>query len=77
MNLCNRIEAQNVSEASIRDNPIDLLLAIKLHVLDYEESRSCALVISDAFRTFFNFVQENNEDFSDCARRFKAARENL
>ena len=40
LTLRDRIEAQTGFEASIRNNTMDLMLAIKRHALDHEESRS-------------------------------------
>ena len=53
MTLRDEIETQTGFEASIRKNPIELLLAIKRHALDYEESRAWMPVVPDAFRDFF------------------------
>ena len=49
MTLRSRDKAQTRFEASIRTNPVEFLLAIKRHALDYEESRAWALLVSDAF----------------------------
>ena len=75
--LSDRVEDQTGFEASIRNKPIDMLLAIKRHALDYEESRIWMPVVSDTFRELFNCAQENNEVLLDCTRRFKRARETL
>ena len=77
MTLRDRIEAQTRFEASIRNNLIELLLAIKRYSLENEESRAWMSRMSDTFRAFFNCVQEENETLSDYNRRFKAAREIL
>ena len=61
----------------IKNNLIELLLAIKRHALDYEESKAWMSVVSDAFQAFFNCAQEENETLPDYTRRFKAAKEIL
>ena len=66
--LRDRIEAQTGFEASIRNNPIKLLLAIKCHALDYGQSRAWISVVLDAFQEFFNCRQEEHKTLSDCAR---------
>ena len=42
-------------ETNIYNIPIELLKAIKEHVLNYQESRYDMTIISDTFRVFFNY----------------------
>ena len=48
------IEVRIDYESNIHNNPIELLKAIKEHVLNYQELRCDMVIISDTFRVFFD-----------------------
>jgi hypothetical protein len=64
-------------ESMIYNNPIELLIAVKEHALNYQERRYEMSIISDAFRAVFHVQQKDQEGLQDYTRRFKTAREIL
>ena len=77
LTLRDRIEDQSGLEEKIRNNPIELLLAIKQSALGCEESMAWVLVVTDAHRACFNCKQNYNKELEDQTRRHKAARDIL
>ena len=73
----NKIMAISDFESKIYNDPIELLIAVKKHALNYQETRYEMSIISDAFRALFNVQQKENESLQDYTRRFKTAREIL
>ena len=71
----NKITGRNDFEQKIFNNPINLLIAIKEHSLNYQESRYKMGIITDAINSFFGTKQKNNETLQDYTRRFKTAKE--
>jgi hypothetical protein len=69
----NEIEARTDYESSIKNNPIELLKAIKQHALNYQEYRYEMSIIADALRTMINLKQKENESLQDYTKRFKTA----
>ena len=59
------IEARKDFEDGIYNDPVELLKAIKQHVLNYQESGYKLLVISDGFTTFFGTMQKDQESLQD------------
>ena len=49
------IEVRTDCESTICNNPLELLKAIKEHVLNYQDLRYDMVIISDTFRVFFNY----------------------
>ena len=75
MTLRDRIEAQIAFEATIRNNHIELLLAMKQRASNCEEFRASISVASNNCGVCLNCEQHNYESLSDFTRSFKAARE--
>jgi hypothetical protein len=73
----NKIMAISDFETRIYNNPIELLMAVKQHALNYQETRYEMSIISDAFRAIFSVNQKESESLQDYTRRFKTAREIL
>ena len=61
----------------IKNNPIELLKAIKEHALNYQENRYSMSIILDAVRTLMATKQEDNESLQDYTKRFRVARDVL
>ena len=72
-----KIESRKDYESEIYNDPIKLIDAIKEHALNYEESRYEMSIILDAFKSFINCRQKDNEGLQEYTRRFKVAREIL
>lgn len=70
-----KLEACTDFESSIKENPIELLKAIKQHALNYQEHRYEMSIILDAIRSVVNCKQRDNESLHDYTRRFKTARD--
>jgi hypothetical protein len=64
-------------ENAIYNDPIELLIAVKEHALNYQETRYEMSIISDAFRAVSYVQQKESESLQDYTRRFKTAREIL
>ena len=73
----NKIISRTTFESTIYNDPIELLIAVKEHALNYQETRYEMSIISDAFRAVFNVQQKEGEGLQDYTRRFKTAREIL
>ena len=73
----NKIVSRSSFESTIYNDPIELLMAIKEHALNYQELRYEMSIISDAFRATLNARQKESESLQDYTRRFKTAREIL
>jgi hypothetical protein len=73
----NKIAARSTFKSTIYNNPIELLIAVKEHALNYQETRYEMSIISDAFRAVFSVQQKESESLQDYTRRFKTAREIL
>ncbi len=73
----NKISSRSSFESKIYNDPIELLMAIKEHALNYQESRYEMSIISDAFRAVFHVHQKENENLQDYTKRFKTSREIL
>ena len=67
----NKITGRNDFEQKIFNNPINLLIVIKEHSLNYQESRFEMGIITDAINSFFSTKQKNNETLQDYTRRLK------
>ena len=64
-------------EQTIYNNPIELLKAIKLHALSYQETRYEMSIMVDAVRTLIYTKQKEGESLQDYTRKFKTARDIL
>jgi hypothetical protein len=72
-----KIEAQSDFENSIKNNPKELLRAVKQHSLNYQEHRYEMSIILSALKTLINLRQRDQESLTDYTRIFKAARDLL
>ena len=72
----NKIEARSDYE-SIRNDPINLLKAIKEHALNYQESQYSMSIVLDAMRTLMSTKQKEGESLQDYTKRFRVARDVL
>ena len=68
--LCSRPDY----EQTIYNNPIELLKAIKLHALNYQETRYEMSIMANAVRALINAKQKEGESLQDYTSRFKTAR---
>jgi hypothetical protein len=68
----NKIASRTSFETTIYNDPIELLIAVKEHALNYQETRYEMSIISDAFRAVFYVRQKESESLQDYTRRFKA-----
>ena len=73
----NKVEARSDFVSDIKDNPIELLKAIKQHALNYQEHRYEMSIIADAMRTLFSTKQREQESLQDYTKRFKTANDVL
>ena len=71
----NKIEARSDYRSSIDNNPIKLLMAIKEHSLNYQETRYDMSVIYDSTKTLIFTRQKKNETLQDYTKRFRVTRE--
>ena len=71
----NKIEARSDYKSSIDDNPIKLLMAIKEHSLNYQETQYDMSVIFDSTKTLIFTRQKENENLQDYTKRFHVTRE--
>ena len=69
-----KIEART-DFAKLKDDPIELLKAIKQHALNYQEHRYEMSIILDALRSVINLKQREGEILHDYTKRFKTARD--
>jgi hypothetical protein len=72
----NKIEARSDYDR-IKNDPIELLKAIKEHALKYQENRYAMSIILDAMRTLMNTKQKEGESLQDYTKRFRVNRDVL
>jgi len=72
-----KIQARADYETSIRQNPRELLKAIKQHALNYQESRYNMAIVYDAFTAVHTTTQKEGETLQDYTKRFRVAKEVL
>jgi hypothetical protein len=60
-----KIESRNDFEDNIKNNPIELLKALRQHSLNYQEHRHEMSIILDALRTLINLRQREQESLTD------------
>jgi hypothetical protein len=60
----NKIESQT-DYATIQQDPIELLKAIKEHALNYQEQHYKHMIVLDAMTTLFGTKQQDNESLQD------------
>ena len=71
----NKILSRKDYESTVKDNPIELLKAIKQHALNYQENRYEMAIIYDALKTLLLTRQKEGENLQDYTRRFCTARD--
>ena len=59
----NKIVSRSSFESTIYNNPFELLIAVKEHALNYQETRYEMSIISDAFRAVFYCNRRNLKVF--------------
>ena len=72
-----KIESRHDFESKILDNPIELLIAVKQHSLNYQEYRYNMSILSDSFKNLLTTKQKEGENLAAYAKRFKTASEIL
>jgi hypothetical protein len=72
-----KIESRKDYDTVVKDNPIELLKAIKEHALNYNENRYEMSIILDSMRALLNLRQKDGESLQDYTKRFKTARDVL
>jgi hypothetical protein len=60
----NKIESRT-DYATIQQDPIELLKAIKEHALNYQEQQYKHMIVLDAMTTLFGTKQQDNESLQD------------
>ena len=79
----NKIEARSnydkkdSSGDMIKNHPINLLLAIKEHALNFQGHRYEMSILLDSFRAVLNLKQKDGESLQDYTERFKTSRDVL
>ena len=72
-----KIKSRKDYESVIKNNPIELLKAIKEHSMSYQENRCDMAQVYKALQDYINIKQKDDEDLVDCTARFKAAKDVL
>jgi hypothetical protein len=73
-NLQNKVQSR-ADFTKIKNNPIELLKAVKEHSLNYQENRYEMSIILDSIKTMIETKQKETESLSDFTRRFKVSRD--
>ena len=72
-----KIEQRTDFKTSIKDDPVELLKAIKQHALNYQETRYEMAIVTDALKAVLLAKQKEAESLNDYTKRFKTATEVL
>ena len=75
--MMQKIEEQADYHTRIKENPIELLRAIKSLSMSYHETKHPSMMISDALHAFATIKQDEDESLIDCTKRFKAVKDVL
>ena len=59
-----KIESRHDFESKILDNPIEVLLAVKQHSLNYQEYRYNMSIMTDSFKNLFVTKQKEGENLA-------------
>ena len=73
----NKLQSRTDYKQNIYNKPIELLEGIKLHSLNYQETRYEMSIIANAMRALINAKQKEGESLQDYTQRFKTARDIL
>jgi hypothetical protein len=66
----NKIKSRTDFKLKIKNNPIELLQAIKKHSLNYQEKKYNMSVILDSMKTLLTTRQKEGESLQDFTKRF-------
>eukprot|EP00978_Attheya_sp_CCMP212_P009950 scaffold23782_cov35-Attheya_sp.AAC.1 len=72
--LQNKIQSRS-DFATIKNDPIELLKAVKEHSLNYQENRYEMSIIFDSIKAMIDTHQKEHETLSDYTKRFKTSRD--
>ena len=70
-----KIESRADYASKIKDNPFELLNAIKEHALNYRENRYQMCIIFESLRNFVLLTQGVDESVTEYSKRFKHAKD--
>ena len=71
----NKIAGPKEYDTEIYNNPFKLLIAMKQHSLNFQDSKYKMSIIIDAIIIFINTRQKENESLQEYTRRFKTAKD--
>ena len=71
----NNIEARTDYGTKIKNNLIELVKAIKEHLLSYQENQYNMAVIFDSLKTMVNLCQKEGKIMQDYTKQFRVTRE--
>jgi hypothetical protein len=74
-NMKNQIEERDDFKTVIRNDPVELLKAIKQHALNYQEHRYDMAIIADSMKTWINCKQRDGESLTAFTKRYRTATE--
>jgi hypothetical protein len=72
-----KLEARQDFQSKTSKSPIDLLIAIKEHALNFQESKYPAAIVHDSLTTLLSAKQQHGESLIDYTKRFKNYRDVL
>ena len=70
-----KIQSRSDYSIQIKDNPIELLKAIKQHALNYQENRYEMAIVYDAMMSLHKTCQKEGESLQDYTKRFRVAKD--
>jgi hypothetical protein len=70
-----KIESRSNFKSKIKNNPIELLQAIKEHCLNYQEKKYIMSVILDSMKTLLTTKQKEGESLQDFTKRIQVTQE--
>jgi hypothetical protein len=70
-----KIEARADFQTKTSKSPIDLLIAIKEHALNYQENKYPSAIVHDSIMNLLSAKQNNGESLQDYTKRFKNYRD--
>ena len=72
-----KLQARTDFEMTINNNPIELLKAIKVHTISYQENKYAMGIITDALRNLVNLKQKDDESLINYTSHFKSSKDIL
>ena len=70
-----KIESGETFSSKVKNNPLELLLMIKKHALNYNENRYEMSIMLESIRSLFSLRQKDGESLQDYTKRFKTTRD--